>query len=541
MKVKISEDVYKDTLIDVWIEKEPILDSSRDKIKELIKNPIDDINELKQRQKCIKMPDITNQLLYLKTFEDDVKYFLKMNDKEESSDNEFMKILFLNNWYNCIINYTYPTIELFHLYRIYSVPLIQFISPISIILGPYYYLTKVLKLKFTFTKYISIIWKSLKMIVSSSYSNLKSSLMKWISFLIYGFLYVYGLWQVIDLSMSLHRYRNNLCIKIMNVKSFVNVCSKLFLNIPDEYWKCLKKDLYYDKTFIINGDLTDVYNFWIDRSNYKYRMNTIIECINYLDIANVIQKLYKRKDWCLVDYDNNSETIICDMKTPLLDNNQISNPVKLDKHMIITGPNAGGKTTYVKNIVLNVILSQTFGIAMCYSMKTKVYNIIQTFMRVSDEVGTRSFFETEIKYCKNLLDEAEKNKKLEILFVMDEPMHSTPPIEGQSTAYAVCEYINNNYKNAKIIVTTHYHSLINLGYKYNKDFRNLSMEAIENKQDEFSFKFPYRIRNKYSKQCIALELLGREMFPDRLIQSAIEMKNRISKNIVNDINKQYIK
>jgi ABC-type iron transport system FetAB ATPase subunit len=67
------------------------------------------------------------------------------------------------------------------------------------------------------------------------------------------------------------------------------------------------------------------------------------------------------------------------------------------------------------------------------------------------------------------------------------------------------------------------------------------MEAIENKQDEFSFKFPYRIRNKYSKQCIALELLGREMFPDRLIQSAIEMKNRISKNIVNDINKQYIK
>ena len=44
MKVKISEDVYKDTLIDVWIEKEPILDSSRDKIKELIKNPIDDIN-----------------------------------------------------------------------------------------------------------------------------------------------------------------------------------------------------------------------------------------------------------------------------------------------------------------------------------------------------------------------------------------------------------------------------------------------------------------------------------------------------------------
>jgi len=52
------------------------------------------------------------------------------------------------------------------------------------------------------------------------------------------------------------------------------------------------------------------------------------------------------------------------------------------------------------------------------------------------------------------------------------------------------------------------------------------MEAIQ--QDEYNFKFPYRIREKESKQCIALELLGREMFPAELIKSAIKMKNRLS-------------
>jgi len=52
------------------------------------------------------------------------------------------------------------------------------------------------------------------------------------------------------------------------------------------------------------------------------------------------------------------------------------------------------------------------------------------------------------------------------------------------------------------------------------------MEAIQ--QDEYDFKFPYRIKQKESKQCIALELLGREMFPDELIKSAIKMKNRLS-------------
>ena len=57
-------------------------------------------------------------------------------------------------------------------------------------------------------------------------------------------------------------------------------------------------------------------------------------------------------------------------------------------------------------------------------------------------------------------------------------------------------------------------------------FINLSMEALQ--IGEYDFKFPYRIRNKESKQCIALELLGREMFPEELIQSAIKMKNRLS-------------
>ena len=49
--------------------------------------------------------------------------------------------------------------------------------------------------------------------------------------------------------------------------------------------------------------------------------------------------------------------------------------------------------------------------------------------------------------------------------------------------------------------------------------------------DLYNFKFPYKLLNKSSKQCIALELLGREMFPPQLIQSAINIKNTISKHI----------
>ena len=78
----------------------------------------------------------------------------------------------------------------------------------------------------------------------------------------------------------------------------------------------------------------------------------------------------------------------------------------LNKNIIITGPNAGGKTTYVKTILSNVILGQTIGIS--YSIKSQMilYDTINSFMRVSDILGTRSYFEAEAEYCLNMINKA---------------------------------------------------------------------------------------------------------------------------------------
>jgi hypothetical protein len=478
------------------------------------------------RQNVIKLNDISNQLYYLKEFEEDIEWVLKLNNNKDNIENDYLSILFPNNWYNSIINLTNSTIELYHLYRIYIIPLFQFISPISIILGPYYYIKHVLKIKkLNLYDYFNFIFKMLKFYINNS-NNLKSILTKWLSLGLYCFLYMYSLSQILDSSYKIHKYRNKLLLKIMNIRSFINTSNNLLDVINRQTWIYLTDCNYNDTGFNIDGNLLDIYNFWQNNHNYKYRLIKLIKCINTLDVANTISKLYKNCNWCLVEY-HDIDIIIHGMKNPLLDNKQQSNPCKLNKNLIITGPNAAGKTTYVKTLVLNIILSQTIGIAMAIKMKIKPYDIIHTFMRVNDEIGKRSFFETEIKYCKDILIKAKNNINKNILFVMDEPMHSTPPIEGQSTAYALCEYINLNFKNCRLIVTTHYHLLIELEDKYKNDFLNLSMEAIE--IGEFNFEFPYKIYNKSSKQCIALELLGREEFPLDLIKSAIKTKNRISK------------
>eukprot|EP00960_Hanusia_phi_P061481 764855-Hanusia_phi.AAC.2 len=147
-------------------------------------------------------------------------------------------------------------------------------------------------------------------------------------------------------------------------------------------------------------------------------------------------------------------------------------------------------------------------------------------MRVYDIVGQRSFYEAEAEYCKAMLDKAEEFKESNSLFVMDEPMHSTPPTEGFATAYAVCQYLGNKYENCKLIITTHYHNMINLAKDYPNSFVNLSVEAIP--MPNRKFKFPYKIHNDYSFQCIAIELLEDRTFPREVIETAIKIKNKMS-------------
>jgi DNA mismatch repair protein MutS len=229
-------------------------------------------------------------------------------------------------------------------------------------------------------------------------------------------------------------------------------------------------------------------------------------------------------EWSRVSYVDD-KSAIWDAKNPILDANQICNPVNLEKNIIITGPNAGGKTTYVKTILSNIILGQTFGLT--YSLKSELvlYDTISSFMRITDVLGSKSYFEAEADYCLNMIKKATdiSNQSKKGLFLMDEPMHSTPPTEGMSTAYAVVEYLSL-LSGISLIITTHFHKLTVLEELYPDKFINLSVDAIP--QDK-GFMFPYKINRGHSYLCIAIELLDSKEFPAEVINNAIKMKNKI--------------
>ena len=519
-KIDISNDVYKDTSIDKWATKIPILEGSKILIDKLIKHPINDRELLIRRQNACVDYDIDIEIL--KDYEEDILWIYKIS--EEINDNSSIEILFPSSFIISYINYFEFLLDSYHMYKIYFIPVTSILYPVSTFFAPYFYLKNYMKLDITFSSYINTIYYIISILLRTT-GNFRQDLTKFVTLFLYVGIYLYNMYQTYEIAVFLYNTKHKLHEKMDGLVKFV----KHSLNITKNVSKTALDPFFdIDKGFYdidINNSMTDIYKIWKDEK-LKTQLSDLLKTIYGIDVLYSINNLLLSNDWSVPEYKN--DTTLWAAKNPILNNEQISNPINLDKSIIVTGPNAGGKTTYVKTILSNVILSQTFGIT--YSLKSNmiIYDTINSFMRVSDELGNKSYFEAEAEYCLNMINKAkllnENGEKG--LFLMDEPMHSTPPTEGMATAYAVIEYLSK-ISGISLIITTHFHKLVELEKIYPNKFINLSVDAIP---EDNGYYFPYKIRNGHSYLCIAIELLDIKDFPKEIIDNAIKMKNKICYN-----------
>ena len=523
-KIEISDDVYKDTNIDKWARDLPSLEGSKILIERLVRHPINDRELLEKRQKALINYDIDIEIL--KEYEDDILWIYKI--AEEINENNSIEILFPSSFILSYINYIETLLDIYHIYKIFFIPITSILYPISTFVAPYIYLNRYLKMNISFSSYLEIIVQIIKMLCVST-GNFRTDLIKFISIFFYIGIYLYNMYQTYEVAYFLYSTKDKLQNKMEGLVKFVNHSLNIMNNVPKNIIEPYFNIRATYEGILINNSMSCIYRIWKD-DILKEKLSSLLKTIYAVDVIYSINNLFLEKDWSVVSY-NNAETKFWDAKNPILSDAQISNPVSLGRNIIVTGPNAGGKTTYVKTILSNVILGQTLGIA--YSIKSQMilYDTVNSFMRVSDVLGNRSYFEAEAEYCLNMINKAKEinaNNK-SALFLMDEPMHSTPPIEGMATAYAVIEYLSK-LQGITLIITTHFHRLIKLEEIYPEKFINLSVDAIPMNN---KYHFPYKINRGHSYLCIAIELLDIKDFPKDIIDNAIKMKNKIC----NDINK----
>ncbi len=192
-------------------------------------------------------------------------------------------------------------------------------------------------------------------------------------------------------------------------------------------------------------------------------------------------KAYKAK---LAHFDEKKRLEAHNIKHPLLlkvNQNVVANSIKLEGTLVITGPNTGGKTVFIKQIGLAVLCAYA-GIPICaeYLVIGKISNI---FAVIGDEQETESLstFSSNMVRIKQIIDNSDENS----LILLDEPGSGTSPDEAFAIVYAIVVYLTK--KNPLLIISTHYKNLV---YKL-KELDNVFLAAFE--FDESNMKPTYRL------------------------------------------------
>jgi DNA mismatch repair protein MutS len=209
---------------------------------------------------------------------------------------------------------------------------------------------------------------------------------------------------------------------------------------------------------------------------------------------------------------------------PLIDKEKvIANSITLGtenerSNMILTGPNAGGKSITLKSIFLCLWLSQTIGIAPASEIEFTPFTSLVSYLNITDDIGAgQSLFKAEVIRCQELLDKIEKSAKNEFhLQIFDEIFNGTTPAEGCAAADGVADYLSS-FKNNICLLATHFVELTNLATK-TATFDNYKVSVVIN--PDGSLNYPYKLEKGISDQHVAFDILKNQGFAGSIIENA---------------------
>lgn len=148
-----------------------------------------------------------------------------------------------------------------------------------------------------------------------------------------------------------------------------------------------------------------------------------------------------------------------------------------ERLILLTGPNMAGKSTYMKQIALIIIMTQIGSYVPCSNAKIGIVDKIFTRVGASDDIlSGQSTFMVEMTEAANILNNATENS----FIILDEIGRGTSTYDGISIAWAITEYIHEKIK-AKTIFATHYHELTELD-KMLKKLVNYRVEVKETEE-----------------------------------------------------------
>ena len=189
--------------------------------------------------------------------------------------------------------------------------------------------------------------------------------------------------------------------------------------------------------------------------------------------------------------------------------------------MILTGPNMAGKSTYMRQVALIVLLAQTGSFVPAESASIGLVDRIFTRVGASDDLaGGQSTFMVEMNEVAQILHHASSRS----LLILDEIGRGTSTYDGLSIAWAVIEQVADRQQlGCRTLFATHYHELTDLEGLLPGVFN--SHVAVDERSDEVVFL--HKIRDGGSDQSYGIEVARLAGVPQEVVQRASEILHQL--------------
>ena len=200
-------------------------------------------------------------------------------------------------------------------------------------------------------------------------------------------------------------------------------------------------------------------------SDNSVRIRETAALIAELDVYRSFAEVARKNNYVCPEVDLSSDLIIKDGRHPVVekfvrDSYFVPNDTLMDtsdnRMLIITGPNMAGKSTYMRQVALIVVMAQIGSFVPAREAKVGIVDKVFTRVGASDDLASgQSTFMLEMNEVATILKNATRSS----LIVYDEVGRGTSTYDGMSIARAVVEYTHSKKIGAKTLFATHYHEL----------------------------------------------------------------------------------
>ncbi len=197
------------------------------------------------------------------------------------------------------------------------------------------------------------------------------------------------------------------------------------------------------------------------------------------------------------------------------------------RFILLTGPNMGGKSTYLRQAGLLVIMAQIGSFVPAKAMEMGIVDRIFTRIGAGDDLAAgHSTFYMEMTEAANILRRSTRRS----LLLIDEVGRGTGTIDGLAIAQAICEYLLGLEEQAPMaLFATHFHELCSLAQHWPL-VANYHITAVEDMAPDGAPVFSHRVQPGSSSRSFGIEVARMAGLPDAVIERAREVADALSGN-----------